>query len=299
MYMATWRVVHKMNSMAQATKKYVGFNRTSITLEGYQSGDNSLGIYADFQPLNCNLVQPDQIADLSRIIDRCIHPNQPLRLILLGDSVTRMQMEYFEQLNVSALVKISYVSGRNGLLHNVDSFVSSLEALAKRDEKRILIFNSGLHDISVLCTKARAHDRELLPEYISCLEAYKEGLKDLFQYISSYPASLKIFQTTSAAWPRWGNFGFMWRPTMSQRYPLSTHFVDAFNRAAFEVLSVYEGTIVIMDGYWITLARPDNRQVDRENSPGKHMVHPGTEVLSALSRTWMTMVLSQIRCDLQ
>jgi hypothetical protein len=46
----------------------------------------------------------------------------------------------------------------------------------------------------------------------------------------------------------------------------------------------------VVDGYWITLARPDNREVNIDNAIGKHMVHAGQEVLDAMTRVWLTIV---------
>jgi hypothetical protein len=74
--------------------------------------------------------------------------------------------------------------------------------------------------------------------------------------------------------------------------------VDAFNNVALRVLDGYDG-FDIVDGYWLSLARPDNRQVDKANAVGKHLVHPGLEVLQAMVRTWMTVALSRLGCEIR
>ena len=42
----------------------------------------------------------------------------------------------------------------------------------------------------------------------------------------------------------------------------------------------------------ITLARPDCREIGADNAIGKYLVHPGTEVVDAMARIWLTVVLN-------
>jgi hypothetical protein len=71
--------------------------------------------------------------------------------------------------------------------------------------------------------------------------------------------------------------------------------VAHFNQIAYDVLSGVDG-IHVLDGYWLTLARPDNRQVGLGNKLGKHLVHPGQEVLHAMVRVWMHVLLDSMLC---
>jgi hypothetical protein len=83
-------------------------------------------------------------------------------------------------------------------------------------------------------------------------------------------------------------------PTFTTSPP---HVVDEFNNVALSVLDDYAG-FDIVDGYWMSLTRPDNRQVDQLQAVGKHLVHPRLEVLGAKGRVWMTLVLSRLGCEI-
>ena len=80
--------------------------------------------------------------------------------------------------------------------------------------------------------------------------------------------------------------------------PVATEFIDFFNDIAFEVLQDAFPTISIMDGYWVSYARPDNREI----APGKKktlerkLSHPGLEVVSVMLRTWATIVAQSDVC---
>ena len=65
------------------------------------------------------------------------------------------------------------------------------------------------------------------------------------------------------------------------------------NDIAFDVLakSVKAKDIPIMDGFWTSLARPDNTEMGPNNQIGKHMVHPGVEVMDSLARRWLHIIV--------
>lgn len=71
----------------------------------------------------------------------------------------------------------------------------------------------------------------------------------------------------------------------------STHLVQHFNQIAHDTIQKYSRSISITDGYWITLPRPDHTQSSETNQLGKHLVHPGYEVLSVFARRWLMLIL--------
>jgi hypothetical protein len=80
--------------------------------------------------------------------------------------------------------------------------------------------------------------------------------------------------------------------------PLVSDFSETFNEIAFEVLQEHntngsndQEKILIMDGYWITYARPDNREY---GDIGKKLSHPGDEGLSAMSRIWAKIIVDKV-----
>ena len=295
MRMATWRVVDKVNSMHHQKPK-----KKTIDMIGYQEGHNSLGIWADYQPINCNLIA--NTGSLRPLIKQCALDRlggKPVHFVFIGDSVIRLQWDLLMHGTTSSLVKSTMISTRGGIIQTLQNVTSTLSELSTEGEEIVIIFNTGLHDISVFCSdkdnKRRPGYSVVSPKEFVCIEEYQENFTQLVEFLSSFPARVKVFQTTTAGWMKWGNYGFAWNPASAQVFSKSTHFVDALNHIAFRVFDDYDG-FDIVDGYWVTLARPDNRQVDEYNSIGKHLVHPGMEVLRAMVRTWMTLVLSKLKC---
>lgn len=80
--------------------------------------------------------------------------------------------------------------------------------------------------------------------------------------------------------------------------PVATEFVDFFNDIAFNILKDQFPRIPIMDGYWVSYARPDNREISKRDKQAlaKKMSHPGIEVALALLRSWVTVVTQSDVC---
>jgi hypothetical protein len=65
--------------------------------------------------------------------------------------------------------------------------------------------------------------------------------------------------------------------------PRDPTFVAHFNEAAWRVINGHNdgdtsdssSKVEFMDAYWLTLARPDHREVDINNVIGKHLVYTG------------------------
>ena len=72
----------------------------------------------------------------------------------------------------------------------------------------------------------------------------------------------------------------------------SPHLVHHFNSIVYDIIQKRRSKIHIIDGYWLTLPRPDHTQTSSENEVGKHMVHPGFEVLSVFARMWLMLIFS-------
>jgi hypothetical protein len=163
---------------------------------------------------------------------------------------------------------------------------------------KAVLFNSGLHDIHRLCGSEWRQDRmEYLDNSLldsgefSCINEYKTLIHDFAAMIHLYDAEFKVFQSTTAAWPKYGNFGVDW-PMGGQLMPVATDVIPFFNDIAYGVFKENFLDIHLMDGFWITYSRPDNREV---GSVGSKLSHPGLEVLSAMTRIW-SMLLLQRAC---
>jgi hypothetical protein len=152
-----------------------------------------------------------------------------------------------------------------------------------------------LHDIHRLCGQEWTQDRKdylsVSDTTFSCLQEYESIIRDFAKLIKRIPADLKIFQTSTAAWPKYGNYGIQWNIDGAQLLPLDPSFVIPFNEIAVDVLKAYEDDIQIMDGFWITYPRPDNREI---GDVGNKLSHPGLEVQGAMARIWSTLILERI-----
>ncbi|OEU21532.1 hypothetical protein FRACYDRAFT_235157 [Fragilariopsis cylindrus CCMP1102] len=282
-------------------------NTTLISkLNYYDTNRNSIGINMEYKYNNNCLLIPEFA------FDKNLHPNQRAFSKCYSDSVLRIQNKMLEKLllknggipstNVTFQFHFLSLHGgyrRNQIIgpSNVTQFLSDIQ---KNDEVgiKVILFNTGLHDIHRLCGSEFSNERK---EYLttssissfSCVDEYKALLIDFVTVIQDFPAQLKVFQSTTAAWPKYGNWGIQWDHN-GQRMPLVSDFSAVFNDIAYEVIldanNNYDG-IDIMDGYWITYPRPDNREI---GDIGNKLSHPGSEVVSAMSRKWATLILDRI-----
>ena len=81
--------------------------------------------------------------------------------------------------------------------------------------------------------------------------------------------------------------------------PVATEFIDFFNDVAYDVMKESFPTIPVMDGYWISYARPDNREISKGSKKAleKKLSHPGIEVVMTMLRSWVTVVAQSDVCS--
>ena len=85
-----------------------------------------------------------------------------------------------------------------------------------------------------------------------------------------------------------GKLWFSWPANRSQEYLLDSHACQQFNQVAWDVVNTH---IPVVDAYWLTLSRPDHRQIDEDSKRGKKLVHHGVEVYNVLVRKWLSLIL--------
>lgn len=301
-----WKVRTKMNEPGY-TSSSIGNKQTSE--DGYIKALNSLGIQMSYDyASNCTLVSRAAYRKQQQSnhpFAQCgQHSNPPknLQVIFIGDSVMRIQKDVFDGM-VKHLpnIKTSYLSLYGGyrrcqkLKTDVRVYLNDIQRRFPNDLKAIL-FNTGLHDIHRLCGKEWNNDRyEYLDKEILdsgrffCVNEYRSLMDDFAKIIQDFKADLNVFQTSTAAWPKYGNWGIEWS-FGSQHLPLASDVVSHFNDIAFDVLEKYRESIQIMDGYWITYSRPDNREV---GDIGHKLSHPGLEVQTVMMRIWSMILLAK------
>ncbi len=301
---ARWKVTGRVNENEYWSKT---MNSTLVSTLGYRTNVNSLGINMEYQYLNeCRLIQESSLETSHRdkrpmLVGGCNGAQDKLHIVYIGDSVLRVQKDMLQQFLKgipSDQVDLTFLSLHGGYRktqmmgpNNVTSFLRDLQTSQKPNQPIVVLFNTGLHDIHRLCG---AEFREERPTYLDdnfdrCTSEYRLLLKDFLNEIQTFPAALKVFQTTTAAWPKYGNYGIQW-PTSGQSMVLMSDFIEEFNEIAFDVLEGYPD-INVMDGYWITYPRPDNREV---GDIGKKLSHPGVEVLSAMTRKWVMLMMDRV-----
>jgi hypothetical protein len=285
-----------------------------ITLDGYAEGENALGVRTEHRLTKCSLLDVATVRDALRHCSQQISPKNTvalakqttrLRLIFIGDSNIGNQKRWAEKYAVLgdhfpySIISVGGGPGGNGLNERLPLVKKDIEDILLKDQRQgpsiqyqyVVLFNAGLHDIMHLCGSllwdqrinfaARGNAR--------CADLYREKLTELVKLVQQIPSIFTVFQTTTAAWHKWGVFGNYWPPAKKQPMPFTTSFVEYFNEIAWDIMR--EMKVPIMDTYWLTLSRPDHREVNEINGIQNKMVHAGLEVYSVLVRKWSMMIL--------
>ena len=320
-----WKVTD-MVRQAHHTQKASELNQVSHM--DYQYSWNSIGVAMDFEFRDCRLLPlPSETLNPFRA---CSHTennglrSQPdLHIIMIGDSVMRWQHDLLVNNIIRGIstIQVDFYEIYGGYFLTQLVNGPKLRPILSRPssaKKRVILFNTGLHDIHRLCAPEYATERRTYftkdMEASSCASLYKMAILDMVDAIqqsvvhdgTNRQQTIAIFQTTTAAWPKYGNYGVSWDPRCGQPLPLDSGFVKEFNRIALDALRPllahshgrYEGNKLVfyaVDAYWISLARPDNREIDKESHIGKKLSHPGLEVLLSIVRVWSMLVL-RIAC---
>jgi hypothetical protein len=134
----------------------------------------------------------------------------------------------------------------------------------------------------------------------SCTAIYQELMQELSHTMESLPVELQVYQSTNAAWQLYGLLGQNRNENGKLHpFPLSPHMVSEFNDIVINNI-LMNNTIsnhtapAVLDGFSMTAARPDNRQVFANNHLGSKMVHPGIEVVDAMTQVWTTMIIDHL-----
>ena len=167
---------HHKNHTADANK---------VSLEGYQYGYNSLGILMEYVPTDCRLLDQQQIVlQDDNILKQCIGDGgQDVHVIFVGDSVMGLEYRAFNEIlqaadissSISGSISTSIVGTHGGLSKQLDAVIETLQEMKEKDpdQKRLILFNSGLHDIAQLCSvkykKARREYLDFADGAFSCV----------------------------------------------------------------------------------------------------------------------------------
>lgn len=144
-----------------------------------------------------------------------------VNVIFIGDSVMKLEMGFFIKLlggsgivDGSRAINITFIETNGGIQSTLPGIISTLNSVEATDNssgagselpnKRVIMFNSGLHDIDILCSSKRKHTRNetAVESFVSCADLYQNTMKEFVEFINTYPAEIKVFRTTTAGWPK-------------------------------------------------------------------------------------------------
>jgi hypothetical protein len=306
-----WVVAEKMIDRPFSQGSRFLDHNGNITLGGYQRGENSLGVRMDYRPTNCTLIDETAVTS-AHILEECMEQSEldfssrQLHILLVGDSNFEAQYNWARDTQGDAAVvfggkaRVSYVDAKYGLKKMLPQIKEDMIKIYDTDSKSgrsyhyIVIMNSGLHDINLLCgAEYFGFQIDFAARGVGqCIDFYRSLLRDFAGVVKSFPSALTVFQTTTAAWPKWGTFGNSWPANEKQPLPFSSSFAEHFNTIAWEVMKEFD--IPVMDAYWLSLSRPDNREANAKNDIARKMAHAGPEVYSVLVRKWAMVALETI-----
>jgi hypothetical protein len=315
-------VVRQMNMQDAYVANQSLSSQEQPKLERYQMGETSLGFGMEYVPTSCSLMPARAVKD-PRTLDSCrerspeynndknnttTNSNRSLHVVFIGDSNFRLQQDMFDRFFGQKL-KTTRITTEGGLFVTVPNIHKRLQELAVAATEStetsatgtdyFVIFNAGLHDLDKFCQKVwRKHRAPLIHNVsdsdFSCVQLYRESLTELVTAVAAFPARLRVWQTTTAGWPKWGNYGVAWPADKWQVLPTDLTAIAHWNSVAWKVLQPFSNDIAVMDAYWLTLSRPDHRESNRFNSLGKRLVHAGPQVYYVLMRKWAMLILQTI-----
>jgi hypothetical protein len=271
------------------------------------------GIHMAYEYTNCHLPKLEELrTQLVHLVERRRqHSDKPILVAFVGDSVMALQYRNFKAL----------IDGIHGIETMHNSIAGGLGAVMRRlrvtsilgnseeEKATYVLYNSGLHDILNLCTQERKELRKRYIDYakwpseerpFSCTAIYQELMQELRHMMESLPVELQVYQSTNAAWPMYGMLGENRNENHTLHpFSLSPHMVSEFNDLVINNVFTNNANSThtapaIMDGFFMTAARPDNREVTNSNALGCKMVHPGIEVVDAMTQVWTTMIIDHL-----
>ena len=285
-----WTVASKTNDKSQANLSRKSDN---FTFEEYKWGPSSIGFQMQYHHRLCHLKSMTELErEIYSLPQKWV---ETAHLVMIGDSQIFGQNKMMSR-TFSRKLRTTLIKTHDGLTIRLPQIRETLHRLsneAVEGERFYVMFNAGLHEIARMCSSLHHSSRSRLirvpDEHYSCIHEYKTNLNQLVELVLDFPAKLRIYQDTSAGWLRWGNYGFAWPPDSPQLYPLDFHACLKFNQVAWDILQAK--SIPVMDTFWLSLSRPDHREIDILNSRGKKIVHLGVELYDVLLRKFLSAIL--------
>ena len=234
LYKGHWQVT---DIVARAEHFPISNDELLVSLDGYRMGVNSVGVrmgyvYEDCEPLHVKDIVQDEhlvtkcLAKLGMVSNltgvqahESVEENvtssvddafdEGIHIIFVGDSVMKLEWSFFNRLlrgSARQMVKSTFIETNGGIDKTLRNITDTLDQIRVRENgkniKRAVQFNSGLHDIDVLCSSKRAKTRDAMSWRgdESCGDAYRRQLDQLVSVIDAFPADVKLFRSSTAGW---------------------------------------------------------------------------------------------------
>lgn len=204
LHRARWKVTQRN----RGTGGGVPDPKRNATFEEYKFGAGSIGFAAGFVYRDCHLPKLKTLVnDTLSTLDPSEHV-----VVFIGDSHMRKQYKLFLEHFGDRLTSL-YLKTNDGLLTRFPDIRRALKQLKDQQQvkrrKIYILFNAGLHEIDILCSQKRVRSRgrviSIPDEKLSCTEQYRSNLIELTELVLDVPDALRVFQSTSAGWIKWGN----------------------------------------------------------------------------------------------
>ncbi|KAL7559403.1 hypothetical protein ACA910_008023 [Epithemia clementina (nom. ined.)] len=286
----------------------------NISLEGYQYSDNSVGFHMDYVPNSCDIQSLSNLTKVRTWTNAIqtsklqISQTSKIHFLFFGDSNIRNQYNFFRDHVYKSLLR----QDPNGVVRLFNfSYVDVMKFWDDTWEKSkehfvsitgqfpndhfIVVYNLGLHDLNNRCTLFGQATGRVSATAGPCLPYYKDDVTTMTRLVASTPSLVKLWQSTTAGWHKWGVYGVAWPQKQGQKFPKDPNMCHYFNQVAWDV--VKEHDMQVMDTFWLTLPRADHREViDRDASRTSYkLVHFGPEVYSSLVRQILMIALEAIK----
>eukprot|EP00977_Amphora_coffeiformis_P011918 scaffold2917_cov191-Amphora_coffeaeformis.AAC.11 len=207
---ARWKVTQRNRGTGGIPNPHM-----NATFDEYKYGAASIGFVADYVYRDCDLPNLESLVkqSLARLVDPPLdHENDVI--VFIGDSHMRKQYKLFLEHFGDRLTSV-YLKTNDGLLVRFPEIRLGLEKItaqlnnAKHRGKAYILFNAGLHEIDILCSQKRVRSRGRVistpDDNFSCTQQYRSNLMELTKLVLDVPGALRVFQSTSAGWIKWGN----------------------------------------------------------------------------------------------
>ena len=204
-----WLVTNKSRSNPYPTEPIENYMLADqISIPNYKNSKTSIGIQMDYFYNDCNVLSYANMVSADvwlEVIEKTQAKNNnkaPLHILYVGDSNTRNQYNFFRDhigiplKYLDGKIKLSYIDmmSRGDFDKVFETAKKEIKKLthnpsgSAKEDNFFVLYNAGLHEL------------------MRGGEQYVKDVKQLTGLIQSFPATLRVWQSSTAGWPKWGMY---------------------------------------------------------------------------------------------